>query len=292
MATAAPRPKLVVIVGPTASGKSQLALRIAQEYNGEIIAADSRTIYRGMEIGTAKPSPEDQSKVKHWGLDLVEPGQPFSAYKFKTYTQEAIADIRKREKMPILVGGTGLYIDAVLFDFSFGDPANHKNRKILERLSVNDLQKIIRERGYAMPENSLNRRHLIRTIERKGLQGTRQLLKPGTLAIGLQPDDEVLKRRISDRAEIIFENGVIKETEELLKKYSKESLDNTGGIIYKICLRLLAGKIDEKEALQMFKQADWHYARRQRTWFRRHKFIQWFRTPDEAFTSVGQLLNK
>src|ERR1700681_366809 len=119
MAPTSKKPELLVIVGPTASGKSDLALRIAKKFNGEIIAADSRTIYKRMDIGTAKPSHKDQKLVVHWGLDLIEPGESFSAAQFKDYAEAKIAEIRSRGKLPILVGGTGLYIDSILFNFSF-----------------------------------------------------------------------------------------------------------------------------------------------------------------------------
>src|SRR6266404_2179467 len=108
--------KLVTIVGPTASGKSALAMKIAKKFNGEIIAADSRTIYKGMDIGTAKASSIDRQKVPHCGLDLVEPGETYSAARFKKYARAKIDEIQKRNSLPILVGGTGLYIDAVVFD--------------------------------------------------------------------------------------------------------------------------------------------------------------------------------
>ncbi len=167
MAATPSRPKLLVIVGPTASGKSELALNIAKKYNGEIIAADSRTVYRDMNIGTAKPSLDDQKALLHWGLDLVNPGQRFTAADFKQYAEAKIVDIQKRGKLPLLVGGTGLYIDSVLFDFGFLADFDPKLRKELEQLSVQDLQKIIKQRGYTMPTNYQNKRYLIRVIETK-----------------------------------------------------------------------------------------------------------------------------
>src|SRR5581483_4024824 len=111
---------------------SDLALKIAQKFNGEIIAADSRTIYKGMDIGTAKPSKEEQKIAPHWGLDLIEPGQAFSAYQFKAYAESKIKEIQKRGKLPILVGGTGLYIDSVLFDFGFTNSTDARQRTYLE----------------------------------------------------------------------------------------------------------------------------------------------------------------
>jgi tRNA dimethylallyltransferase len=171
--------ELVAIVGPTASGKSGLAMETARRFYGEIIAADSRTIYKGMDIGTAKPSKADQAEIPHWGLDLVEPGQGFSAQKFKVYANQKITDINLRGKLAILVGGTGLYMDSVLYDFQFGPAADAEQRSALERLNVEQLQIIIEQKGLARPENIKNKRHLIRTIERRGQAGTKRALRPG-----------------------------------------------------------------------------------------------------------------
>jgi tRNA dimethylallyltransferase len=112
---------LIVIVGPTASGKTSLAIDIAKQFGGEIICADSRTVYIGMDIGTAKPSRAEQAMVPHWALDLVEPGQRFTAADFKEYANKKIAEIRSRGNIPMIVGGTGLYVDGVIFDYKFGD---------------------------------------------------------------------------------------------------------------------------------------------------------------------------
>lgn len=283
--------RLLVIVGPTASGKSDLALKIAQEFNGEIIAADSRTIYKGMDIGTAKPSKEEQKLVPHWGLDLIEPGEVFSAYQFKKYAESKIEDIQKRGKLPILVGGTGLYVDSVIFDFEFPESPDIHRRKELEQLSAKQLQSIIEQEKYQMPENSQNKRHLIRTVERKGLIGGKGSLKDNTLIVGLMPTDNVLRKRIAQRAEKMFSAGTIKETEQLLDKYGEKALLKSAGIIYKICLDMIKNKFSKEEAIALFKAADWQYARRQRTWFKRNKFINWFENADEASISVKQQLN-
>ncbi|MEK7562002.1 MAG: tRNA (adenosine(37)-N6)-dimethylallyltransferase MiaA [Patescibacteria group bacterium] len=292
MATTAQKPKLVVIVGPTASGKSALSLKIAKEFDGEIICADSRTVYKGIDIGTAKPTKQDRAKVKHWGLDLVEPGQRFTAYRFKKYAQAAISDINSRGKLSILVGGTGLYIDSVIFDFGFRDDANLLKRQKLESLSVLELQEIIKKAGYKISENSQNKRHLIRAIETKGRAGARKSSLPkGVILVGILPPDGVIKEQVGQRAEQIFANGVLSETKKLVRKYGKEAIAETGGIAYKICLEILAGKIIEAEAIEKFKKADWQYARRQKTWFRRNKFIHWFSDAEQASNYIKAQLN-
>lgn len=291
MATRSQGSKLVVIVGPTASGKSDLAMLVAKTYGGEIITADSRTVYRGMDVGTAKPSKTDQKEVPHWGLDLVSPGQRFTAHQFQKYAKSKIKDIQKRDKLPILVGGTGLYIDAVLFGFSFLPDADLDNRAKLEVLSVSQLQQIIKNKGYKIPLNSQNKRHLIRAIETEGKIGTKNL-RPmtGTIVIGIMPSDDALKDRINRRAEQLFTRGVIKETKELVHAYGQKVVERSGGIIYKICLRLINGEINLEEAKELDKIADWQYARRQRTWFKRNPYIKWFKNQQSAFEYIANKL--
>ncbi len=265
---------------------------VATEFNGEIICADSRTVYKGMDIGTAKPSAADQKRVAHWGLDLLEPGERFTAAAFKKYAQAVITDITARGKLPILVGGTGLYIDGVIFNFGFLQDANLAKRKKLEAMSTKSLQDLVNEKGLPMPFNLKNRRHLIRTIETKGQRGSKKKNLPnGVILVGILPSDELLRKRISRRAKQIFVDGVINETAELTSQYGKGALEATGGIVYKISLEILEGKITQAEAIEKFQKADWQYARRQKTWFRRNKFIHWFSEPEQAFRYVKTQLN-
>lgn len=288
MATADSRLKLVVIVGPTATGKSDLAMMIARAFGGEIIAADSRTVYKDMNIGTAKPEPEDRSEIPHHGLDLIEPGQSFSAHQFKKYAQAKIKEIQKRGKLPILVGGTGLYIDGVLFDIDFVDSPAPGLRQTLEGKSTRELQAIISKEGYSMPENSQNKRHLIRTIERQGRKGNfRSKPMSGSLLIGLMPGDEIIKDRIGKRASVNL-SAIITETKELLAKYGEKKLLKTAGIPYLTALKYIKGEISEQEALQRLKTAEWQYARRQKVWFKRNKYINWFESADKAFSAFKQ----
>ena len=132
---------LLAIVGPTASGKTELALRVAAAIPAEIICADSRTVYKGLDVGTAKPSAFEQSQVPHHGLDIVTPDQTFSAAEFQRYAQQWIADIRKRDKLPIIVGGTGLYVEALLYDYQFGQPIDQERREVLEGMTLEALHK-------------------------------------------------------------------------------------------------------------------------------------------------------
>lgn len=279
------KPKLVAVVGPTASGKSELAIKIAKDYGGEIIAADSRTIYRGMDVGTAKPNKIERAVIKHWGLDLVKPGEIFSAAQFQKYAKAKIKQIQSRGKLPILVGGTGLYIDSVIFNFKFPKGADPRLRQKLEKLSIEQLQSLITEKGYPMPENLRNRRHLVRTIETAGQIGSRAR-KPiaGTVIIGLMPPTGELKARITKRVNQNF-NSIIKETRGLLAKYGREKIIKTAGIPYLAAIDYMEGRIDKAEAKSRIATDEWQYARRQRTWFRRNPYIHWFTSADEAFAA-------
>jgi tRNA dimethylallyltransferase len=286
-----PKIDLVAIVGATASGKSALAMEVARQFDGEIIAADSRTIYKGMDIGTAKPSQAEQKEVPHWGLDLVLPGQSYSAQRFKDYAGQKITDINSKGKLAILVGGTGLYVDSILYNFRFGPAADIGKREELEKFSIDQLQDLISQNSLPMPENLKNKRHLIRTIERRGQGRKRKGLRPNTIVVGLALSDQELKQNISRRSKTMFEAGILDETQGLINKYGQAAVLKTGGIIYKICVRLLRGEIDEQTATTTFIKLDWQYARRQGTWFRRSQDIKWFDSHKKAFSHLKKALS-
>lgn len=267
---------LVAIVGPTASGKTGLAIELAERFGGEIISADSRAIFRGMDIGTAKPTLDEQARVPHWGLDLVEPGDVFTAADFKTYATQKIGEIRSRGHIPFLVGGTGLYVDAVVFDYVFGAPADPTLRKELEEWSVEQLQQYCIKNNISLPENKLNKRHLMRTIERSGEAGSkRQEPIDNCIIVGIATDREVLRERISQRAEQLFDDGVVEEATMLGKKYGWKSEAMTGNI-YPLVHSLLEGTMTLEEVKRQFVTLDWRLAKRQLTWLRRNQYINWF----------------
>jgi len=220
---------------------------------------------------------------------IWKPGDTFSAAKFKDYAEAKIADIQVRGKLPILVGGTGLYVDGVLYDFGFINNQTWRGL-VYSWWSVDKLQKMIQQRDWPLPENARNRRHLVRTIERAGRVGSRKTELPdNVLLIGLMPPDEILKQRIARRGEDMFKRGIVKETQYLAAEYGTKKLAGTG-IIYKIVLRLINGEIDRRQALDLLKTADWQYARRQKTWFRRNPDIKWFSSPEAAYKVVKKVL--
>jgi tRNA dimethylallyltransferase len=267
---------LVAIVGPTASGKTGLAIELAERFGGEIISADSRAIFRGMDIGTAKPTLKEQARVPHWGLDLVEPGEVFTVADFKVYATQKIDEIRSRGRIPFLVGGTGLYIDAVIFDYQFGTQADLGVRRELERLSIEELQQYCIKNNIALPENKQNKRHLMRAIERGGDVGSRrQTPVENSIIVGIATDREVLRERIAKRVEQLFDDGVVEEATMLGKKYGWDNEAMTGNI-YQVLHAYLDGVLTLDETKQQNIVLDWRLAKRQLTWLRRNQYITWF----------------
>lgn len=281
---------LVVIVGPTASGKSALGMDVARRFNGEIICADSRTVYKGMDIGTAKPSKEDRADVRHHLLDVVEPGEQFTAADFKHLAMEAINDINSRGKLPILVGGTGLYIDAVLFDYEFGEPADPEQRAQLQEMTIEELLQICKDRQIKPPVNSLNKRHLIRAIELGGLLNQEKKLRQNTIVVGIAPDKETLRARITNRVAHMIKSGLLEEMKLLIQRFGWNNEAMTGNI-YRIFRDMPAGDEPSQSAIEQVIRADMALAKRQMTWFKRNPAIMWSDNPAELLTKIAHFLS-
>lgn len=266
---------LIVIVGPTASGKTSLAINLAEIYGGEIICADSRTVYKDMDIGTAKPSYEDCQRVPHWGIDLIYPYEYFSAAEFKQYALKKIEDIRSRNKIPFLVGGTGLYIDAIVFDYKFGNKSDVEKRTLLEKLNIEELWKYCRKNNIELPDNYNNKRYVIRCIEQGGINNNRKVeINNNTIVVGISTDRDNLRKRIKDRIEQFFDNNVVEEAKILGKIYGWDNRAMSGNI-YPILHKYIDNEIGIEEAKVEIFYRDWHLAKRQMTWFRRNKNIEW-----------------
>lgn len=282
---------LIVIVGPTASGKSSLAMEVARRYNGEIICADSRTVYRGMDIGTAKPTPEDRAEITHWGLDLIEPGERFTAADFKVYAMEKIRDIRSRGRVPILVGGTGLYVDAVVFDYTFGTDIDVNLRSKLQHMTIDELQIYCMNNNIRLPGDKENKRYVIRAIETHATTPKRRTTPiDNCIIVGITTDKQVLQARIHERTEHIFENGVVQEAISLGKKYGWEIEAMTSNI-YRLVWKYQAGGITEDELKVLNNTSDWQLAKRQLTWLKRNLFIHWTGRED-AYKYIASSLAK
>ncbi len=279
---------VVFIVGPTASGKSALAIDLAVQLNGEIICADSRTVYKGLDVSTAKPTVAERAQVPHWGLDLVEPDQRFSAADFKAYALSKIANIQGRGKLPIIVGGTGLYIDGLLFDYQFGSVANPQLRNELEPLTIVELQQRITAAKIEMPENNKNKRYLIRAIEQGGVNKQKSAPMPGALVIGLNPPKPVLHQRIEKRASAMQQNGALQEAEWLFKTYSYDAPAASAPFF-----KAYAPHFTEGQNLQDCTAKDImlnkQLAKRQMAWFKRDPHIVWH---DSQASAQNFVLNK
>lgn len=292
-------PKVIVIVGSTASGKTILSLEIAKRFNGEIISADSRQIYSGMDVGTAKPSRAQSAKrkaqnfycqgIKHHLMDIKNPNQDYSAGQYKKDALVAIRKILKAGKLPVVVGGTGLYVSAIVNNLEF--PEVKENKKLRAKLEkeiktkgldfvFKKLVELDPEAAYIVDPN--NPRRIIRALEvvistGKPFSAQRKSgpLLFNFLQLGLKLPPEILKERIQKRTAKMIKNGLVGEVKKLVKKYGykPKAFDAIG---YREIIDLLRGKINLKEAEDLINKNTWHYAKRQMTWFTSDNNVQWF----------------
>lgn len=281
---------LVAITGPTASGKTGLAIELAEKYGGEIICADSRTIYRGMDIGTAKPSSEERERVSHHLLDVVNPGEPYSVKDFQTQAYACIDAIRSRGNIPFLVGGTGLYIDSVVLGYEWPEHSLGQDvRESLNTKNVAELQLMIKEQQLVMPANYRNKRHLVNTLMRGNNVGnSRTSPQENTYVVAITTEKDDLEQRIRFRAEAMFKQGVIAEAKRLALQFGWEN-EAMSSNIYPLIRQVTNGDISEQEAIERFVIKDRQLAKRQLTWLRRHDYVQW-RSLDAARTYIEQIL--
>lgn len=280
---------LIVIVGPTASGKTGLAIKLANNLGGEVISADSRAIYKGMDIGSAKPTLEEMSGVQHWGFDLVEPGERFTVADFQEYAHTKIAEIRSRGKLPILAGGTGLYVDAVLFDYRFPPQASGEERSKWENMSLEQLHQYCAENNIDLPQNHMNKRYVVNSILHKGYALKRRVvIIDNTIVVGITTERDVLRSRIRARGEAMIESGVIDEARNLSKQYGWDN-EAMKGNIYPLAKQYIQGGIGKGELIEQYATKDWRLAKRQLTWFKRNEYIKWL-SVDDAYTYIAHEL--
>ena len=280
----------MVILGPTASGKTALSLLLAEKFSGEIVNCDSVAMYREFDIGTAKPSAGERARAPHHLFDFVEPTQFMTAGEYARQARQVLTEINSRQHLPIVVGGTGLYLHALLEGLFPGPQRSEELRERLRESAVNrgpdHLHRVLRrlDRAAAEKVHANDIPKLIRAIEvclasrqkmsdlwqqgRDPLQGFR------ILRVGLDPDRAALYERINLRAQRMFETGLIDETENLLKKYGglARPLASLG---YKQAVQFLRGELTREQAIQSAQQAHRNYAKRQMTWFRREPEVQW-----------------
>lgn len=294
--------RVVVVVGPTAVGKSALAEELALRLGGEIVSADSMQVYRGMDIGTAK-TPVDQRRVAHHCLDLVVPGQPFSAALYQTAARTAIDDIAARGRVPILCGGTGLYVRAAVDDFVFapGEQSDNPVREAYEALSreagPSAVHELLRSRD---PESAAlihpgNTRRVVRALEMcdEGISYARQ--QEGFSArtsiydarfVGLTMERAVLYARIDERVRRMVDSGLLGEVEALISAGLRDALTASQAIGYKEFVPVLAGDVDVETAIEEVSRASRRYAKRQLTWFRADPRVRWIDLTSAAGSDV------
>ncbi len=281
----------LAIVGPTASGKTGLAIELAKKLNGEIICADSRTIYRGMDIGTAKPSNEEQDGVSHYLLDILNPDQSYSAAEFKHDSLKLIGQIKAKDKLPIVVGGTGLYVAGLLYDYEFLAGANNELRAKLEDKDIVWLQTELKDKDIEAYKSIdlQNKRRVIRAIETAGLLKKRSTkLADDWVLIGLNPPMDELEKRIKARTKQMLDSGLVDEVRQLIEQYGKE-LEPFQTAGYREVIEYVEGKQTFEELEKLVSLHTRQLAKRQLTWFKRNQDIVWFQDSEQALAYIDTL---
>ena len=288
--TAGPVP-LAGVVGPTASGKTELALALAERIGAEIVVADSRQVYRGMDIGTAKPTAEERRRVPHHLLDLVDPDQPFSVADWVRAAREAIAGMAARGRLPLLVGGTGLYVSALVggYDFeSVAAPPAELRERLLAELDAGGAEPLAQRLAGVAPEVAArtdlrNPRRVVRALERQAAGASSPAAAPWTgplILLALNRPRAVLYRRIDDRAAALFEQGLVEEVRGLLAAGYRADLPPMSGHGYAEAARVVMGEWSVERAIEVTARRTRQYAKRQLTWFRADRRIIWLPTDD------------
>lgn len=302
------KPTVIVIGGPTASGKSNLAVKLAQKINGEIISADSMQIYKEMNIGTAKITEEEMQGIKHHMISFVSPEERYSVSTYKKEAESKIEEILKKGKNPIIVGGTGLYIESLIYGIEFQDEKiDEEYRKELNDIAEKEgLEKLYEEAKKidktAMKKISPNdRKRIIRVLEiyhKTGKTKTEQEIlsrqkevKYNYKVFAITMDREKLYERIEKRVDQMIEDGLIKEVEEIRKKYNKFPTAMQG-LGYKEVVEYLENKITKEEMIEKLKKETRHYAKRQLTWFRKYKELTWLKGEDDISINLEKIIKQ
>ncbi|MCL4404292.1 tRNA (adenosine(37)-N6)-dimethylallyltransferase MiaA [Patescibacteria group bacterium] len=292
-------PKVIIIVGPTASGKSALAVKLAKKFNGEVVSADSRQVYRGLDIGTGKVTPKEMAGIPHHLLDVVSPKRAFTVARYKRLAERAIKDILRRGKLPIICGGTGFYIQAVVDGLVLPEvPPNRALRKLLKKKGATELSALLKKLDPAR-WRSIDRKNpvrLIRAIEIAEAIGRVPKLKTvrpayDALFIGVYPGGTALKLNIKKRLDERLRHGMIAEARKLrIQGLSLRRMEEMG-LEYRHLGRLLRKKVTRTRMEDELYRDIVKYAKRQMTWFKRDKRIRWVKVYREAEFDVKGFLS-
>ena len=301
------KPFIVVLVGPTAVGKTEFSIELAKKYNGEIISGDSMQVYKNMDIGTAKITLDEMSGIPHHMIDILEPDEPFSAYEFKNRAQKLIKEITHRGRVPIIVGGTGLYIQSLIYDYAFEDEtiseAHSESVETqlaeLDQLSNDELHQYLAsfDEISAQDIHPNNRKRVRRAIQyylkTKKLLSSRKKVQQftenyDTLLLGIEMSRDILYQRINTRVDIMLERGLLSEVKQLVEN-GYETSQSMQAIGYKEIVPVINGQISLDEATNKLKQHSRNYAKRQMTWFKNKLDVVWL---DREKMSLSLMLDE
>ena len=303
------KPKVIVIVGPTASGKTALSIELAKKINGEIISCDSMQIYKDMNIGSAKPTIEEMQGIKHYIIDEVKPTQRFSVAEYKKRAEKAIEEIIKKGKIPIVVGGTGLYANSLIYGIEYNEieyDEKYRN-KLMEQAKTEEGLKTLFEKAKkldpkAMEKISKNdKKRIIRILEiynstgktktEQEKESRKKAIKYDYKVFALNIERSVLYERINKRVDIMIEQGLIEEVKNILEKYN-EFPTAMQAIGYKEIVEYLDGNLTKQEAIEKIKQESRRYAKRQITWFKKIENVKWLDGLDKKQNNVNIIMEE
>ena len=289
--------KLVSIVGTTASGKSSLGIELAELYSTEIVSADSRQVYRHLDLGTGKVTPEEMARVKHHLIDILDLNQPFSMAEFQPLAYQAIDDIASRGMLPLLVGGTGLYTRSVVEGYTLVDvPPNEELRTTLAQKGADELRAILKTYGITDIAGEVSERRMIRMIEKltAGVSAESESQpRYDVLQLGMTFERDVLYRRILERLDARIKEGMIEEVENIVKMGATPEFLEKLGLEYRYTYRYISGQYPSFEdyRAELYKEIC-HFAKRQMTWFKKEKSIIWLDTSRDPFNEARELIDK
>ena len=300
------KPKVIVICGPTASGKTALGVELAKKINSEIISCDSMQIYKDMSIGTAKPTKEEMQGIKHYLIDIISPNERFSVADYKLEAKKAIKEILNKGKTPIIVGGTGLYLNSLIYEIEYPKiEFDEKYRKELEERVKKEGLKTLYEEATKIDEEATKKispndeKRILRILEIYKATGKNKTYQEkesrkkeveyNYLVYGLNWDRQVLYDRINKRVDIMIKDGLIQEVEDILKKY-KEFPTAMQGLGYKEVVEYLKKEITKEEMIEKIKMETRRYAKRQLTWFRANKQIIWLEGKEKIQNNIKIIL--
>ena len=298
--------KVIVICGPTASGKTALSIELAKKINGEIVSCDSMQIYKEMDIGTAKPTKEEMQGIKHYMIDIVSPDERYSVADYKKEAKKAIKEILSKGKVPIVVGGTGLYVDSLIYEIDYPEiEFDEKYREELEKEVEEKGLSELYEKAKEIDEEAIkkispnDKKRILRILEiyhATGKNKTEQEKESRKNEVefdykvfALNMERSKLYERINKRVDIMIENGLIEEVENVYKKYNKFPTAMQG-LGYKEVVQYLEKRLTKEEMIEKIKQETRRYAKRQLTWFRKNKETIWLNAEDTIQNNIKIIL--